>query len=371
MQQLIQSNTKLGFGLMRLPRREDKTIDIHETSAMVDAFLEAGGTYFDTAFIYNGSEEAARAALCSRYPRESYYLATKLHAAGSFCKSEQQARDEINISLERSGAGYFDFYLLHSLETENVEVYDRYGLWDYLRELRQQGLIRHYGFSFHSTPEMLDRLLTDHPDVEFVQMQLNYADWDEPAVQSRACYEVAVRHDKPVIVMEPVKGGLLANPPERVRKVFAALDPEASCASWAIRFAASLPQTAVVLSGMSSMAQMRDNLSYMKDLRPLDAREQAAIVQAREILQSYDRISCTGCRYCTEGCPMEIAIPDVFRVLNRYRMYGDLTAARREYAWRAGKVPASACVGCGQCESVCPQHLPVIRLLEEAAQSLE
>ena len=220
MNKLIDDCIKLGFGMMRLPRVEGTNdIDLEHTKRMVDAFIAAGGKYFDTAYIYEGSEEATKAALCDRYPRESYYLADKLNGSDFAAKSEEEAKNEIRVSLERTGAGYIDFYLLHGIDEGNIDNFNRYGIWDYMKKLKADGLIRHYGFSFHSTPEHLDQLLTDHPDVEFVQLQINYADWEDPLICSRRCYDIATRHGKPVIVMEPVKGGKLANPPQPVKDI--------------------------------------------------------------------------------------------------------------------------------------------------------
>lgn len=370
MEQVIKSGLKLGFGLMRLPRQASGEIDVELTKKMVDMFMEAGGTYFDTAFVYPGSEEATKQALCERYPRDSYTLATKLNAGDFCCKTEEQAREEIRISLERTGAEYFDYYLLHALDAGNASRYEEFHLWDYVKELKEQGLIRHYGFSFHDTPETLDKLLTEHPEAEFVQLQINYADWEDISVQSRAIYEVAEKHGKPVIVMEPVKGGLLAEPPEQVKELLKAADPDASCASWAVRFAASLPNVAVVLSGMSDAEQMADNLSYMKDFKPVTEDEKKLIHEARNIIESMDKIPCTACGYCKPGCPMEINIPEIFSVANIYKMYDNLEKAKHEYKVRPIKVKASECVSCGQCESACPQHLPIISLLQEVVEKL-
>ena len=253
---------KLGFGLMRLPQKSEGVIDVEQTKVMVDKFMEAGFTYFDTAWAYAGSEDAIREALVERYPREKYQLATKM-AAWINCKTRDEALAQFKTSLERTKAGYFDFYLLHNLGEHRTKYFDEYGLWDWIREQKEAGLIRHAGFSFHSTPEELDALLTAHPEMEFVQLQINYADWENPAIQSRACYEVARKHGKPVIIMEPVKGGMLATPPESVEKLLKAAEPEASTASWAIRFAANLEGVITVLSGMSNVVQMEDNLSFM------------------------------------------------------------------------------------------------------------
>lgn len=371
MENLLTDNCmKLGFGMMRLPRTEGtKEIDLEQTKQMVDEFIEAGGKYFDTAFIYEGSEAATKAALCDRYPRESYYLADKLNASVS--KSEEEAKNQIHISLERSGAGYFDFYLLHGIDEGNKDKFDRFGIWDYMKQLKEQGLIRHYGFSFHSTPEHLEQLLTDHPDVEFVQLQINYSDWEDALICSRRCYEIATRHGKPVIVMEPVKGGKLADPPQAAKDILQGANPEASCASWAIRFVASLPNVMMVLSGMSDIEQMKDNVSVMSQFQPLSDEEQHVLEKATQALQQYADIACTACHYCTPGCPMDIHIPEIFAVMNVYKMYGNLTEARNEYNWRPGGEKASACVQCGQCEEACPQHLPIVSLLEEVVETLE
>ena len=363
---------KLGFGMMRLPRTEGTNdIDLEHTKRMVDAFIEAGGRYFDTAFIYEGSEEATKAALCDRYPRESYYLADKLNASDFAAKSEEEAKNEINVSLERTGADYLDFYLLHGIDEGNHDKFDSYGIWDYMKQLKSEGVIRHYGFSFHSTPEHLEQLLTDHPDVEFVQLQINYADWEDTLICSRRCYEIATRHGKPIIVMEPVKGGKLANPPQAVKDILQRANPDASYASWAIRYAASLPNVMMVLSGMSNMEQMLDNVSFMRHFQPLNDEEYRVIDDASHALKQYADIPCTACHYCTPGCIMGIHIPEIFAVMNVYKMYGNLTEARNEYRWRPGGNLASTCIQCGQCEGACPQHLPIISLLEEVVETLE
>ena len=361
---------KLGFGLMRLPRLEDKSIDVEQVKVMADMFLAAGMKYFDTAFVYEGSEEAIRKALVERHPRDSYYLATKLNAR--VAANAEEAKKQIETSLERTGAGYFDFYLLHALQEENVAAYEDYGCWDYVRQLKEEGKIRHYGFSFHSTPQRLDQLLSEHPDVEFVQLQLNYADWENPNVQSKACYETARRHGKPIVVMEPVKGGTLASPPQTVREVLKAAAPEASLASWAIRYAASLPGVMVVLSGMSNIAQMEDNLSYMKDFRALSEAEQQVITDARKALAAVPQIPCTACHYCTEGCPMQIRIPEIFSALNTKLIWGQEENAKRSYQRvTADSGKASDCIQCLQCEGACPQHIEITSWLQRAASELE
>lgn len=365
---------KLGFGLMRLPRLEDgKTIDVEQCEIMTDKFLDAGMRYFDTAYVYEGSEEAAAKFLVNRHPRDSYYLADKLNASSWAAKSADEARRELQVSLDRTGAGYFDFYLLHALSADSLKYYDEYGIWDFAAKAKEQGLVRHVGFSFHDRPDVLDKILTEHPEVEFVQLQLNYGDWESPSVCSRENYEVAVKHGKPVVVMEPVKGGLLANPPKQVQDILRAANPDASIASWAIRFVASLENVMVVLSGMSNIAQMDDNLSYMRDFQPLNSDEHAAVERASKTLASIDQIPCTGCHYCTGGCPQQIDIPSIFSAVNKNMVYGDLAGAKRSYAMATngdhGK--ASDCIHCLQCENACPQHLPITSLLEKAADTLE
>ena len=360
---------KLGFGLMRLPKNEDGSIDVPQTSQMVDRFIEAGGTYFDTAFAYPGSEEAIRQALVVRYPRDSYTLATKLMVPPEGV-NEEDAKREIYTSLERSGAGYFDYYLVHAIQRSNYKKYEEYGIWDYVKKLKELGLVRHYGFSFHADPELLEELLQKHPDVEFVQLQINYADWENPGVNSRINYEICKKYGKPVVVMEPVKGGILADPIDTAKAIFDRENNGMSYASWALRFVASKDNLLAVLSGMSSIEQMKDNLSFMKDFRPLDEHEEEVIREVQEAYNADQSIPCTGCRYCTKGCPMGIPIPDIFTVQNRKKGSPEFRT-KREYAIvTQDKGKASECIQCGQCEGVCPQHLPIIDLLVEC-QSLE
>ena len=356
---------KLGFGLMRLPKR-GFAINVEQVKTMVDLFLEAGFTYFDTAFVYPGSETAIRKALIERHPRDSFTLATKLNAM--VAPTEKAAHKQFATSLERTGAGYFDYYLLHALMENNYERYEKLRLWDFVKEQKEKGLIRNLGFSFHAGPELLDKLLTEHPEVDFIQLQINYADWENPKVTSRANSEVARKHGKLITVMEPVKGGRLADPPEEVKQLFDAIHPGMSYASWAIRFVASLDGILTVLSGMSNVAQMQDNLSYMKDFRPLDETEQAAIREAQRILGNAAAIPCTACRYCVEGCPQQIRIPDIFAAMNKQLANGQMAAAREDYFRVAPEGHrASDCIECRQCEGACPQHLPITEHLKKAA----
>lgn len=362
---------KLGFGLMRLPKNDD-VIDIEQTKQMVDMFLDAGFTYFDTAWAYKGSEDAIRRALVERHPRESYQLATKC-AAWIDCKTRDDAIAQFETSLERTGAGYFDFYLLHNLGEHRTEKFNDFGLWDWILEQKAAGKIKHAGFSFHSTPEELDELLTAHPEMEFVQLQINYADWDNPSVQSRGCYEVARAHNKPVVIMEPVKGGMLANPPESVARVLKEAEPESSAASWAIRFAASLPGVITVLSGMSNIEQMADNLSYMKDFTGLTETEQATLDRAREELAKIPLIPCTACNYCAKVCPMGVGISGTFMAMNMLTLYGDLKKAQDEEKWLVtehDRKRATSCIKCSACEQACPQRIKIRDELVRCAEAL-
>lgn len=365
---------KLGFGLMRLPKRNLVMEDVEQISQMVDLFLAAGMKYFDTAYLYDvgNSEKAIRKALVERYPRDQYTLATKL-CAFMMCHNEETAKKQFYTSLERTGAGYFDFYLLHALQKRNLRKYDDYHIWDFVQEQKEKGLIRHWGFSFHDTPEVLEQILTDHPEAEFVQLQINYEDWDSKSVCSRANYEVARRHGKPVVVMEPVKGGRLAKLPAKADQLLKETAPNASAASWAIRFAASLDGVMTVLSGMSNLAQMEDNLSYMKQFQPLTAQERAVLQQVRTIIGASATIPCTACHYCTAGCPRHIDIPGVFAAMNQTLAGGETAAARGAYEkiLAAGSGRASECIRCGQCERACPQHIHIIDRLQECAASLE
>ena len=360
---------KLGFGLMRLPKK-GIGIDVEQVKTMADMFLKAGFTYFDTAYAYLGSENAIRKALVERYPRDSFTLATKMNAI--MAPTEKAAKKQLATSLERTGAGYFDYYLLHALMRNNYTRYEKFHLWDYITEQKEKGLIRYLAFSFHADPTLLDHLLTEHPEVDFIQLQINYADWENPKVTSRANYEVARKHGKLITVMEPVKGGNLANPPEEVKTLFREIHPDMSCASWAIRFVASLDGILTVLSGMSNVEQMRDNLSYMKNFQPLNEDEQKAIHQAQRILGSSSTVPCTACRYCTEGCPRQIQIPDIFAAMNKHLGNGQIEEAKKSYFKAAAEGHrASDCIECHQCEGACPQHIQITECLKQARAMFE
>lgn len=365
---------KLGFGLMRLPlvdASDAASIDIEQTKQMVDTFLEQGFTYFDTAWMYCGfaSENAAKEALVERHPRDSYTLATKLHAG--FLQGKEDRDRIFEEQRKKTGVEYFDYYLLHDIGYDHYKIYNELDCFTWLKEKKEQGLVKHIGFSYHDNAELLDQVLTEHPEMEFVQLQINYLDWDSEGIQSRKCYETAVKHNIPVIVMEPVKGGTLANVPEPVEEMLKGYNQEASVASWAIRFAASLENVVMVLSGMSNMEQLQDNLSYMKELVPLNDEEQRLIGKAVDIINGNISIPCTACEYCVEGCPKKIAIPKYFSLYNadKQEVKEKGWTPQGEYYDRLTNIfgKAGDCIACGQCEKACPQHLPIIKHLREVA----
>lgn len=364
---------KTGFGFLRLPRLnadDEKSVDYTTLCAMVDRFLELGGDYFDTAYTYLGgvSEEAVRRTLVERHPRSCFRLADKL--PGYMVKSPEDNRRFFETSLARCGVDYFDVYLLHGLNEENYEIAKKFEQFAFLQQLKDQGKARRIGFSYHDSPELLDRILRDHPEVDCVLLQINYLDWNSPAIRSQACYETAVRHGKTVLVMEPVKGGSLAHPPEEAARLLRDHAPNASPASWAIRFAADLPQVETVLSGMSAPEQIEDNMATHI---PLTRQERDILAEAAGIIRAKTAVACTGCGYCTPGCPAGIPIPQYFSLYNEYarspredwKMEHVYSHLRRTFA------PASACLSCGQCEQICPQHLPIPTHLGRLAKVFE
>lgn len=353
----IQKN--FGFGFMRLPMTGEQ-IDTAQVTQMVDAFLAAGFSYFDTARPYHGgkSEEAIRQCLTSRYPRDRYVLANKLSA--TMYETEEEILPLFESQLAACGVDYFDFYLIHANSAQRHEKYTQTRAYDILRQLKAQGRIRHIGMSFHDSARVLDKILTEHPEIDMVQLQINYVDWDDLKIQSRRCYEVCKKHGKPVFVMEPVKGGTLVNLPEDALKEMKGVSP----ASYAIRFAAGLPEVAMVLSGMSSLEQMQDNLSFMTDFQPLSYAEKQVVERVTAIYQAGNRIPCTGCRYCVEHCYGQIDIPAVFARMN------DVLEGKpgAEDAYRALDRGADRCVGCDMCSHVCPQGLNIRMLMNQISR---
>lgn len=376
--ELFNTNKKLGFGLMRLPLTnpdDGGSIDMTLTNQMVDTFLERGFTYFDTAWMYCNfrSENVVKEALVDRHPRDSFTITTKLHAG--YIKTKEDRDKVFNEQIRKTGVSYFDYYMIHDIGKDHYKVYNELDCFSWIKEKKKAGLARHIGFSFHDDAAFLDQVLTEHPEMEFVQLQVNYLDWENVSIQSRKCCEVAAKHGKPVIVMEPVKGGTLAKVPAAVEKSFKEYAPEMSIPSWAIRFAASQPGVSLVLSGMSDMEQVLDNTGFMTDFKPLNVEELALIRQAVRTINGGIAIPCTGCSYCTDGCPMNIPIPRYFSLYNADKQEDP------EKGWTSqgsyydrltenfGK--ASTCIGCGQCERVCPQHLTIRDYLKDVAEHFE
>ncbi len=369
----LLNTPKLGFGCMRLPlldTNDQTSIDIEQFKKMVDEFIGGGGTYFDTAFVYHDgtSEAAIKQALVDRYPREAYTIATKCLAWAA--RDAKTAKSNLGISLERLGVDYVDFYLLHNVGGSRTAKFDKYGMWDFVAEAKEKGLVKHMGFSMHDGPETLDALLTAHPYIDFIQLQVNYLDWDDPVVQSRKCMEVAQKHDVPVVIMEPVRGGRLAELPERVARIFKDTDPEKSLASWAYRYCYDLPGVLTVLSGMSTLEQTKENVAEWRARTPFTTEERAALDRAVAELRSVASIPCTNCRYCVKDCPQGVAIPNILGLLNLEAMIENRAFAKGTYSWQA-KAPASKCIECGACEDMCPQSIDIINQLKIAVDHFE
>ncbi len=370
----LLSTPKLGFGCMRLPLLDpaDQTsIDLDQFKQMVDVFLEAGGTYFDTAYVYHegASETALREALVKRHPRESFTIATKCLAWA--CPSKEVAQSCLSESLERLGTDYVDFYLLHNVGGARTAVFDAYDMWNFAKEQKAAGRIRHVGFSMHDDADTLDALLTAHPDMDFVQLQVNYLDWDNPVTQSQRCMEVAAKHGVPVVIMEPCRGGRLASLPDDVAAILEQARPDLSQASWAYRFCYELPGTIATLSGMSTLEQVQQNASEWKEAGLFSDSERAALDEALARLKTMAQIPCTACRYCVKGCPEGVVIPDILNLVNLELQTGDRNFAKGLYSWQAAAGPASKCIECGACEAMCPQNIDIIDQLKVAAEHFE
>lgn len=365
---------KLGFGLMRLPTLNGKWEDIDLTASreMIDKYMQEGFTYFDTAYVYHGgnSEKAFGELVASRYPRESFVVTSKMPVGRM--KETDTYESIFNEQLSRCQIEYFDYYFLHAIGKslyERIEKEDGFG---FLRRMKKEGKIKHIGFSFHDDAASLDKILTDHPETELVQLQINYIDWEDEGIQSRKCYEVCLKHGVDIAIMEPLKGGALVNLPQTAKDVFLEQKADMSIASWGIRYAASLKNVKIVLSGMSNMDQLCDNMSYMKEFEPLSESEHKAVEKAAEIIKSSIAVPCTACKYCIEDCPQNIAIPEYFAVYNNQHKFGLIPGLQftfKNIATNRGK--PSDCIACGNCEKACPQHIDIIENLKAVAKTFE
>ncbi|MGN1361892.1 MAG: aldo/keto reductase [Eggerthellaceae bacterium] len=369
----VSKISPLGFGCMRFTGRETDQIDIEHTSRLVDAYLEGGGNYFDTAWAYPNSEKALGEALVKRHPRDSYIIATKC-VPWTCCTCEEDLERQLQESLANLGVDYVDVYLMHNLGGNRTAAFHKFHVWDFVKSVKERGLAKHIGFSAHCTPEELEQFIADFPEAELVQLQINYTDWDSPSFQERACVEVANRHGLPVIAMEPVKGGLLADPPAKVKQILDQAFPNDSYATVALRFAASAPGVCTTLSGMNELDQVEDNMRVFSRFSKLNEEEQAAIAQAQEVLATSDIVPCTGCDYCAKVCPEGIGISGSLTALNYYLNYGDAKEAKYQLGFvvrfNGGKKMPSECIQCGACEDACPQNINILECFDRIANEV-
>ena len=369
----VSKISPLGFGCMRFTGREDNTIDFEYTAKMVDAYLESGGNYFDTAWAYPNSEVALREALVKRHPRDSFYIATKC-VAWMHCQGPEDLETQLQESLANLGVDYVDVYLMHNLGGNRTAGFEKHNTWEFMKSVKERGLAKHIGFSAHCTPEELEKFIADYPEAELVQLQVNYLDWDSPSFRERECVEVANAHGKPIVVMEPVKGGLLANPSETVRDILDEAFPNNSYATAALRFAASVPGVFVTLSGMNTIEQVQDNVAAFADFKPLTEDEQGAIKRAQEAMAESGIVPCTGCCYCEKVCPQGVGIAGSMTALNYFINFGDPYAASYQLGFvvrfNAGRKMPSECIQCGKCEEACPQGIKILDCFERIEKEI-
>lgn len=370
----IFPKSKMGFGCMRLPlldEADQKSIDMDQFKEMVDVFMEAGNTYFDTAFVYHegASESALGEALVKRYPRDSFTIATKCLAWAM--PDKESAQNCLDVSLNRLGVDYIDYYLLHNVGGKRTAKFNEYDMWDFAQEQKAAGKIRYVGFSMHDNAEMLDELLNEHPKMDFVQLQINYLDWDDPHNEARKLIEVAAKHEMPVIIMEPARGGRLCNLADDVAQILYDAKPGSTLAQWAYRFCWNLDGVVAVLSGMSTLEQTRENVASYLENEPFSEAEQAALDSAILALRSMAQVPCTACNYCVKGCPSNVKIPQIMELLNLESMTGDHQFVKDLYSWQTSDGRASSCINCGECEDMCPQQIDIIDQLEKAAELYE
>lgn len=370
----VLPTSKMGFGCMRLPLLDEddpKSIDMAQFEQMVDIFMEAGNTYFDTAFVYHDgmSEVAVGKALVDRYPRESFTIATKCLAWAM--PTKESAHECLDVSLKRLGTDYIDYYLLHNVGGQRTAKFDEYDMWNFAQEQKAAGKIRYVGFSMHDNADCLDQLLIDHPEMDFVQLQVNYLDWDDPHNEARRMMEVAEKHGKPVIIMEPARGGKLCALPDEAADPLMRAKPGSTQAEWAYRFCWNLPNVLAVLSGASSPEQMAENVAAYEANEPFTPAEQEALDTTIATLRSMASIPCTACNYCVKGCPSSVKIPQIMELLNLLSMTRDLDFVQELYSWQAAEGKASSCIKCGACEAMCPQQIDIIHQLEVAYETFE